>query len=155
MCPCQLMFCELISGITNVKARLITMIPTTQRTSMLSCLPTTNVAPNEPEHRARRARGRRVRGAKQVNQDRSAQCAEQVQRAEPSSAQRLLQRRTDDLERVHVEQDVGDAVVQERRRQQPIQLAVGDSGRPQHELALQVGDDVCRTNITTLIAISV
>ena len=48
MCPCQLMFCALRSGITNVKARLIAMSPTTHRASRLSRLPTTNVAPKRP-----------------------------------------------------------------------------------------------------------
>ncbi len=49
MWPCQLICCELISGSTNVKARLIAIRATTPRTSMLSRLPTTNVAPNNPK----------------------------------------------------------------------------------------------------------
>lgn len=40
--------CQLMPGTTNVITRLITMRPITQRVSMFSLLPTTNVAPNKP-----------------------------------------------------------------------------------------------------------
>lgn len=42
------MFTELISGKTNVKARFSAMTAITPRMSMLRRLPTTKVAPNNP-----------------------------------------------------------------------------------------------------------
>ena len=111
--------------------------PTSQRMSRLSCLRSHERRAEETEYRAGCTCGGRADRRDEVDEHRTAERAEPVERTEPKPAQMLLQRWPQHVQRPHVEQDVGDPEVHECRGDQAVVLTRGDRGRPQHELPLQ------------------
>ena len=67
-------------------------------------------------------------GAEVEHHDRAGDPAGEVQREEPGVAEEALQHRTEDPQRVHVEQDVQELGVQEDRGEQPPPTALVDAG---------------------------
>jgi hypothetical protein len=82
----------------------------------------------DPEDRARRADRDHVR-AEDDRARRAGEPRHDVDREEPSAPDRLLDRRADEPEDEHVEQEVDQALWQERRRDQAIPVALVQAAR--------------------------
>src|SRR5262249_28324242 len=111
--------------------RLSTIRNTIDLESTRSRRDTTNQAPNSPKTAPDAPSPRAEAGATREKAPRPAERAEQVYGEDPNPPQQAFQRRADQYQRPHVEDDVQRAepaealLVQERRGEQPVLLVVG------------------------------
>ena len=81
------------------------------------------VGAEQPEDRAGRAQRGLVRGGEGVGEGAAPERGHDVQHGEPQPAEGRLELRAEQVEGVHVQQQVDDAAVQEGGREQPVVLA--------------------------------
>ena len=139
---------------TNVNARLSTITAMMPRVSMLTRLPMTRVAPKRPKIAPDAPAVAEFNGDSRYASTPPPSALEHIEREEPVMAQPPLQRRTDHPQRPHVEQDVGDAVMHERRGEDAPPLPVATAGGHSTSCRSRPRDAIWRTNMTTFTAIS-